>query len=43
VNVGSRRTTANLVTARVGPGGKVSFYNRQGTANIVLDLMGYYR
>ena len=43
VNTGPYRTTANLVTARVGSGGKVSFYNRLGTANIIVDLMGYYR
>jgi hypothetical protein len=43
VNTGPRRTTANLVTARVGSAGRVSFYNRLGTANIIVDLMGYYR
>lgn len=33
---------ANLVTVRVGTGGKVSLYNFSGSVNVVADVMGYY-
>ncbi len=32
----------NMVVAKVGAGGKVSIYNLQGNAHVVLDVLGYY-
>ena len=43
VNVGPFQTNPNLVIVKVGADGKVSIYNRLGTANVVVDLVGYYR
>ena len=34
--------TPNGVTAPVGAGGKVSFYNLTGTVNVLADVTGYY-
>jgi hypothetical protein len=36
-------TVANAVTVKVGDGGRVSIYNSQGTVDVVLDIVGYYR
>ncbi|MGZ7015347.1 MAG: S8 family serine peptidase, partial [Acidimicrobiales bacterium] len=35
-------TIANLVTVRVGTGGKVDFYNALGTVNVIADVVGWY-
>ncbi len=43
VNVGPFQTNPNLVIVKVGTDGKVSIYNRLGTANVIVDLVGYYR
>jgi len=32
----------NMVMARIGTGGEVSFYNAAGTVDIVADVMGYF-
>ena len=32
----------NLVTVAVGAGGKISVYNRFGTAHVIFDVVGYY-
>ncbi len=32
----------NLVTVAVGAGGKISVYNRFGTADVIFDVVGYY-
>jgi hypothetical protein len=34
--------TPNGVTAPIGAGGKVSFYNLAGTVNVLADVAGYY-
>ncbi len=36
-------TVADAVTVEVGAAGKVSVYNAQGSADVVLDVVGYYR
>ena len=36
-------TVANAVTVKVGISGKVSVYNAQGSVDVVLDVVGYYR
>ncbi len=36
-------TVANAATVKVGGGGKVSVYNAQGSVDVVLDVVGYYR
>jgi hypothetical protein len=43
VNVGPYQTNPNLVIVKVGTDGKVSIYNRLGSANVIVDLVGYYR
>lgn len=35
-------TGANLVTVKVGTGGKVSFFNRAGTVDVIADVVGWY-
>ena len=42
VNFTRGRTVANLVVVSVGPGGKVTFYNSEGTVDVIADLAGYY-
>lgn len=36
------RSRANHVTAGVGTGGRIRFYNSAGNTNLVVDLAGYY-
>ncbi|WP_157849673.1 MULTISPECIES: hypothetical protein [Streptomyces] len=47
VNFKAGQTVSNLVTVAVGPVVRgapwISVYNNWGTANVVLDLVGYYR
>jgi hypothetical protein len=42
LNVVSGEHVPNLVIARVGDGGKVSIFNKNGTVDVVADLQGYY-
>ena len=35
-------TIANLVTVKVGAGGKVDFYNQNGTTDVIADVVGWY-
>jgi alpha-tubulin suppressor-like RCC1 family protein len=42
LNVPPGDTRANLVTVKVGTGGKVSVYNDAGTTDIVADVSGWY-
>lgn len=35
-------TRANLTTAAIGNGGKVSLFNNAGSTNLIVDLVGYY-
>ena len=42
LNVGPNQTNPNLVVVEVGAGGKISLYNKLGSANVVVDLVGYY-
>jgi hypothetical protein len=36
------QTVANLVIAKVGSGGKVSFFNNAGATHVVADVVGYF-
>ena len=42
LNFVQAQTRANLVFARVGSGGKVSFYNNLGSVNVVADVEGWF-
>jgi len=42
VNFNKGFTGANLVTVKLGTGGKVRFYNAAGSTHVVADVMGYY-
>jgi len=42
VDFAAREVVTKLVTVRVGPDGKVRFYNEAGHVNVVADLAGYY-
>ena len=42
LNFVSGQHVPNLVIARVGAGGKVSIFNRNGTVDVVADVQGYY-
>jgi hypothetical protein len=43
VNVDHGWTVANAVTVKVGAAGEVNVYNAQGSVDVVLDVVGYYR
>jgi hypothetical protein len=43
LNWGPGQTRANAVTAMVGPTGAVALYNDQGQADVVIDVVGWYR
>jgi len=43
LNVVAGQTVANLVTAKVGAGGRVSIANHNGTTDVIADLVGYYQ
>jgi hypothetical protein len=36
-------TVPNAVTVKVGTGGKINVYNNAGTANVIIDVVGYYK
>jgi len=42
VNFGVGQTIPNLVTVRIGTGGKVTFFNAAGAVDVVADVVGYY-
>lgn len=42
LNFGAGETVANLVTMRVGAGGKVSVYNPFGEIDVLFDVSGFY-
>jgi hypothetical protein len=41
VNFTAGQTIANLVVAKVGANGQVSFYNNQGSTHAIVDVLGY--
>ena len=43
VNAPPNLIDPNLVVAKVGANGMVSLFNKLGTTNVVIDLVGYYR
>ncbi len=36
-------TIPNSVTVKVGTGGQISIYNNNGSANVIADVVGYYK
>ncbi len=42
VNFNPGFTGANLVTVKLGTGGKVRFFNASGSTHVIADVMGYY-
>jgi hypothetical protein len=42
LNVSERQTVANLVTVKVGAGGKVSLFNGAGAGHLIADVAGWY-
>jgi parallel beta-helix repeat protein len=42
VNYTAGQTVPNLVVAKVGANGRVSFYNNAGSADVVVDVAGWY-
>jgi hypothetical protein len=36
-------TVPNAVTVKVGTGGQISIYNNLGSANVIVDVVGYYK
>ena len=42
LNWSTGQTVANLVIVPVGTGGQVTLYNSQGSADVVVDLQGYF-
>jgi hypothetical protein len=43
LNVNSAAPVPNLVTVPVGADGKVAFYNKAGTVNLIADVAGYFQ
>ena len=42
LNFSRDQTVPNMVMAKVGPTGRVSFFNSGGTTHYVVDLLGYF-
>jgi hypothetical protein len=42
LNWASGLTVANLVVVKVGSDGKISLYNPAGSANVIIDVVGWY-
>jgi hypothetical protein len=42
LNFGAGETIPNLVTTKVGANGRVAFFNKLGTVDLVADAVGYY-
>jgi PKD repeat protein len=42
INFDAGETIPNMVTAGIGPDGKVDFYNRFGSVDVLADLFGYF-
>ncbi len=42
LNPAAGQTVPNLVIAKIGAGGKVSMYNRWGSVELIVDVMGWY-
>jgi hypothetical protein len=42
LNFGPGQTIPNAVTVKIGATGKVAFYNKLGTVDLIADALGYY-
>lgn len=42
LNMTPGRTMGNMVVARLGSGGKVSIYNKSGTTDLIVDVLGCF-
>jgi hypothetical protein len=43
LNFTPMQTVPNLVTVGLGAGGEVSIYNKRGTVDVIVDVVGYYK
>jgi hypothetical protein len=42
LNLPAGDTRPNLVVAKVGPDGRISLYNHQGSVDLLIDIVGCY-
>jgi hypothetical protein len=42
LNLSPGRTVPNLVTVRIGTGGRISIFNNDGQTNVIVDVVGYF-
>lgn len=42
LNFAPGQTVANMITVRVPPSGRISFFNETGTVNLLADVVGWY-
>ena len=42
LNYGPNQTVPNMVLVPVGPNNTVTFYNNQGTVDVIADFLGYF-
>ncbi len=42
LNFGAGQTVPNMVIAKVGDGGQVSFFNQAGSTHVVVDVLGWF-
>ena len=42
IDFGAQQTLPNLVTVKVGTGGRISIYNDNGRTDVIADVAGYY-
>jgi CSLREA domain-containing protein len=43
INYTTGQTVPNLVTVGIGPGGAIDLQNQNGSTDVVIDIVGYYR
>ena len=43
LNFAAGQTVPNLVKVKVGAGGQISLFNRNGSVDVLVDVVGYYR
>jgi len=43
INYTAGQTVPNLVTVKIGPGGAINLQNQNGSTDVIIDIVGYYR
>ena len=43
LNYSAGQTVPNAVTVKLGTAGRVTVFNRQGSANVIIDVVGYFK